>query len=196
VVIGPLITLVVFKPGKRGLRFDLAVIGILQVAALLYGGYVMFAARPAFIVFVKDRFEVATPVDLEPERLAEARLPQFRKPPLWGPVMVAADMPTDRAEHNKVVEAAMAGLDLHNFPKYFVPYEDRKQQVLAQAQTLQQLRKTEPKWAQVVDQYLASSITNETDILFMPLRARRAWVGVLLDRKTGAPVKMLVVEKI
>ena len=37
VVIGPLITLIVFDPKKKSLRFDLAVIAVLQLAALVYG---------------------------------------------------------------------------------------------------------------------------------------------------------------
>src|SRR5207237_5351990 len=37
IVIGPLITLVIFKRGKPGLKLDLALIAVLQLAALTYG---------------------------------------------------------------------------------------------------------------------------------------------------------------
>src|SRR4029079_10624368 len=57
VVLGPLITLVVFNPAKPRLKYDIATIVVLQVCALAYGGYVMFEARPVYNVFVKDRFE-------------------------------------------------------------------------------------------------------------------------------------------
>src|SRR5688572_33489765 len=73
VVIGPLITLAVFKAGKRGMKLDLAVIAILQISALAYGAWVVAVARPAFIVFVKDRFEVTAAVELQPEELAKAK---------------------------------------------------------------------------------------------------------------------------
>ena len=46
VVLGPLLTLIVFKSGKRGMKFDLAAIGLVQAAALLYGMHVVFLARP------------------------------------------------------------------------------------------------------------------------------------------------------
>ena len=36
-VVGPLLTLIVFRAGKPGMKFDLAVIGLVQVAALAYG---------------------------------------------------------------------------------------------------------------------------------------------------------------
>lgn len=37
VIIGPLITLIIFKPHKKGLKTDLTIIGCVQVAALAYG---------------------------------------------------------------------------------------------------------------------------------------------------------------
>ncbi|HSS27048.1 MAG TPA: hypothetical protein VLL50_03790, partial [Usitatibacter sp.] len=58
VTLGPLITLVIFRPGKRGLLFDLVVIALLQTAALAYGVSVLFEARPAYIAYVKDRYEI------------------------------------------------------------------------------------------------------------------------------------------
>lgn len=36
-VMGPLLTLVEFKPGKKSLKFDLTAIALLQAGALLYG---------------------------------------------------------------------------------------------------------------------------------------------------------------
>lgn len=52
VVIGPLITLIIFDPKKRRLKFDLSVIATMQLAALAYGCNVMFASRPVYNVFV------------------------------------------------------------------------------------------------------------------------------------------------
>ena len=46
-VIGPLLTLIVFKPGKWGMKFDLWVIGTLQLAALVIGGSAIYRERPA-----------------------------------------------------------------------------------------------------------------------------------------------------
>ena len=37
VTLGPLLTLIIFNPKKKSLRFDLSVIAALQVAALAYG---------------------------------------------------------------------------------------------------------------------------------------------------------------
>ena len=196
VILGPLLTLVVFKSGKRGMKFDLTVIGLVQLAALAYGVHIVFLARPAFIVFIKDRFELATAADLDPADLAAAKYPQFRSPPWNGPLLVAADMPTDPAERTKVVMAMFSGLDLQNFPRYFVPYAERSKEVLARADTIEHLRKTEPAIGKVIDEYLRSSGTPEADVRGLLLRTRFAWIAVLIDPKTAQPVKMLLGEKI
>ena len=194
VIVGPLITWVVFKPGKPGLRFDLAAIGTVQLAALVYGLSIVYLARPAFIVFVKDRFEVATAVELEPENLAQAKYEQFSRPPLAGPGLAAAQFPTDPAEWNKVVELSVAGHDLHQFPKYWRPYEDVSKEIAAQGNTLARMREMEPKAAEAAEAYLKETGIAEEEVRFYLLRAPRAWVAVVVDARTAELRKMLLYE--
>src|SRR6185437_826570 len=72
VTLGPLLTLVVFVPGKWGLRFDLTVIATLQACALAYGCHVLFASRPVYLIFVKDRFELVRAEEVADADLAKA----------------------------------------------------------------------------------------------------------------------------
>jgi hypothetical protein len=196
VVIGPLLTLAVFKAGKRGMKLDLAVIGILQFCALVYGAYVVSAARPAFIVFVKDRFEVPAVVDLDPADLAKARYPQFSRVPLTGPEYVVLDFPTDPAERTQVLMLELSGVEVFRFPKYYEPYEKRRQEVIDKSWSIPRLREMEPAYARIVDEYLKSAGIAESGVRYVPLKAFRAWVAVLIDPRTGYPVKMLIVDSI
>jgi hypothetical protein len=43
IVVGPLLTLIVFKAGKKGLKFDLALIALAQAAFLAYGVWTILA---------------------------------------------------------------------------------------------------------------------------------------------------------
>jgi len=190
-VTGPLMTLLVFRPGKRGLKFDLVAIPVIQIAALLYGVRIAYLAHPAYLVFVKDRFEVALPAELDPAELAQARFPQFGRLPWGAPVLAAADFPADPQERSRLATLALAGLDLQNFPRYWVPYAERTQEVLAKAQTVEQLRATDAAVARVVDRYLRESRTSPASVRYVGLRARRAWIAMLVDARTAAPVKML-----
>jgi len=186
---------VVFRSGKRGLKFDLAAIALFQLAALLYGCYVVSLARPAFIVFVKDQFQVATVAELDPQYLAEARYPQYRSPPWSGPELVYGEWPKDHEEQQKLLFAGLAGVDLQHFPKYYAPYEQGKEQILAKALPLSSVHRTEPEAAKAIDEWIARSGVDARDLLYLRLRGRTAWVAVLIDRLSARPVKMLLAEK-
>ncbi len=53
-VLGPLLTLVVFKAGKPGLKFDLTCIGVFQAVCLLGGMWIVHSERPLALVFAYD----------------------------------------------------------------------------------------------------------------------------------------------
>ena len=54
VILGPLLTLVVFKSGKKSLKFDLAVIALVQAAALSYGVWTLLIGRPVYVAAFGD----------------------------------------------------------------------------------------------------------------------------------------------
>jgi hypothetical protein len=196
VVLGPAITLAVFRQGKKGLKFDLSVIATLQLCALIYGMHVVYVARPVFIVFVKDQFQVAPATAIEPQDYAQAKFPQFSRPPLAGPVYAYADFPTDQKERETLIVLGLSGRDLEVFPRYFAPYTERTQQVLAAAMTLARLREVEPAEAKIMDTLLAESGRKEPDVRYVRLKARQLWLGVLIDAKTAQPLEMAVIANI
>ncbi len=67
VCLGPLLTLVVASPKKprRELWRDLAVIGAVQGAALVYGVHSAYVGRPVFVVFDVKQFETVSAKELD-----------------------------------------------------------------------------------------------------------------------------------
>ena len=59
-ILGPLMTFVVFKPDKKSLKFDLSVIVLIQIVALVYGGSIIYSGRPVYVVFNVNKFHVIT----------------------------------------------------------------------------------------------------------------------------------------
>ena len=53
---GPLLTLVVFKSGKPGLKFDLSCIAVLQAICMGAGMWVVYSERPMALVLAYDTF--------------------------------------------------------------------------------------------------------------------------------------------
>jgi hypothetical protein len=55
-ILGPMLTLIVFKAGKPGLKFDLAAIGTLQAVCLIAGLAIVYTERPIFFVYYDEHF--------------------------------------------------------------------------------------------------------------------------------------------
>src|SRR5699024_7695764 len=73
VILGPLLGLLVYKEGKKTLKFDLSVIILIQIAALCYGVFSIEQGRPAWLVFHVDRFELVRKNDLILEIIDQAQ---------------------------------------------------------------------------------------------------------------------------
>jgi len=194
VVVGPLITLIIFDPKKKGLRFDLTVIAAMQLAALAYGGSVMFEARPVYNVFVVDRFEViaANAVDAESRAKASA---EFRSLPLTGPRIIAARQPDDAKRQADIVLSAMnGGPDLANLPELYVPYEQFRQDAAKSARPLADLAKRQPQDADAIRAFVAASGRAEDALGFLPMKARNKDMAVIVDRASGEVAGILPIH--
>jgi len=194
VVLGPLITLIVFDPKKKSLRFDLAVIALLQLAALVYGCSVMFEARPVYSVFVADRFEVI-PANAIDEESREKAAPEFRSLSLTGPRVVGAREPADpQRKADIVTSAAKGGVDLANLPDLYVPYGEVRQDAARAAKPLAELARRQAQDAPVIRTFVAGSGRAEDAVGFVPMRARNQDMAVVVDKKSGDIVGMVPVN--
>jgi hypothetical protein len=188
VVLGPLITLIVFNPAKewRVLRMDLAMIALAQAGALAYGVYVVAEARPVYVVFSVDRFDAVAANDLHDVDLAKVTRPEFRSVPWGRPRVIAVEMPADSAAQLEVIQWGAAGLDLQMFPQYYRPYADLAALALKRARPLSELRQRHPDEVAKLDAALAKLGRRDEETVFLPLKARNRDVTVLLDAKSGA----------
>ena len=69
-ILGPVLTLILFVPGKKGLIGDLIIIATIQILALVYGGMTIYGQRPEVIVFAGDRFEIIPSSKFDRENFA------------------------------------------------------------------------------------------------------------------------------
>ena len=194
IVVGPLLTLIVFRPGKPGLKFDLTVIALLQAAFLGYGLHVLAKARPVFIVAAVDRLELVRGNELHPDDLARGRKPEYRTLAWDGPRLVGVRMP--RGAGFELAMEAMAGRDVHLRPELYVDYAESAPALLAHARPLADLRARSAADAAAIDRALASLKRDEASLRFVPITSRRAdqAATMLVDATTGTPVKPLALN--
>lgn len=140
VILGPCLTLLVFKAGKKTLMFDLSVILLFQLAALSYGVWTVFSARPAWLVFNVDRFDVVQAVDIDTRKLNEAA-PEFRDNSWFGPRWVGAIRPETPEQRQTIMfESILYGSDTAHRPNLYRPLGEFSEQIKIRGLPLQKLR--------------------------------------------------------
>ncbi|TCB60675.1 type IV pilin accessory protein [Acinetobacter terrae] len=90
VMLGPLLTFLVYKEGKKTLKMDLSIIVFVQILAMSYGVYSIAQSRPVWIAQNGAIFQLVRANAVLPEDQAQAKL-EYRKPG-WGKLQwVAVD---------------------------------------------------------------------------------------------------------
>lgn len=188
VVLGPLLTAVVFNPAKsrRELATDLGVVVLLQAGALAYGVWTMAAARPVWLAFEVDLFRVVSAVDVDEQLLSEA--PAALRQLSWtGPGLVGTDKPVG----DRQIEATMLGLHgvhLAMQPRYWVPFDPQRAQVWARGQTYAELPERVRRDLAARLQYWPGELRPPPqELRWLPVVSARASWTVFVDRN-GSPV--------
>ena len=134
VVLGPLITLAIFNRAKpwSELRRDLAIVVMLQLGALGYGMWTVFAARPVHLVFEIYRFNVAHAIDVQPELLSKTPA-DIEALPVTGPTLLSLRPFRSEQEKTDATLAALQGIPLAARPDLWQSYEKGIPDVLKEA---------------------------------------------------------------
>lgn len=118
-VLGPCLTLLVYKQGKRTLVMDLAIIAALQIGALLYGLHAVAEGRPAWLVFADDRFYLVRANEIDERKLDQAKM-EYRAPSWVGPKWVSVLEPESADEKSDLLfESVFAGVDISQRPNFY-----------------------------------------------------------------------------
>lgn len=170
IILGPLLTFVVFKPGKKGLKFDLTLIIVIQLAALTAGAWVTYSDRPIYSAFVVDRFELAYPSDFKDKNLPEVNKPFFQ----LGMAYVQPLSDEERGDLSLVLA------DLKTLPERYQSLEKHQDDLRARSLDLNQDRfyEADPDKKALWEAFTAKNYPE--DYLYVPIKGReRHWVLVL-----------------
>lgn len=118
-VLGPCLTLLVYKQGKKTLLMDLSIICALQLGALLYGLHAVAEGRPAWLVFADDRFHLVRANEIDERKLDQAKT-EYRSPSWTGPKWVSAQEPESADDKSDLLfESVFAGVDISQRPNLY-----------------------------------------------------------------------------
>jgi hypothetical protein len=186
VILGPLLTLMVYKTGKKSLRFDLAVIVFLQALAFAYGLFTVSEGRPVWLVFNFDHFEAVQSYQLDRRHQDSAR-PEFRREPWRGPAWAALRVGVSDEERKAAFEDALKeGVFVAERPEFYVPLREAKVQLQQRAKPLSELERLNEQGR--VSEILAAWPDADA---FLPMMAKVEPVTVLINKESANVVAIV-----
>ena len=190
-ILGPLLTFVVFQPKKKTLKFDLSVIGAIQLSALVYGAHALYQVHPVYVTFNVDRFTIITAKDAETEK---ARLNEYKISKLSAGKLAFAKMPDDIEKRNELLfSAIMDGEDLDRKEEYYESYENNIDQVLAKSLDPKLIFADEDSKKRAKSFYNKNQ-DNLNDFAYLPLNSQKKDAIIVLDKKTAQPIATLNID--
>lgn len=177
VVVGPLLTLVVFnvlKPRRELIR-DLSIIGIMQLSALAYGMNTVFVARPVVAAFEVNLVRVVAANQVLLTELPRAKYLSVL--PLDGPRIVGTRRANNK-ELDESISTAFQGFDIGQRPAYWTSWDG--QSALKASMTAMELIKRYPHAQADIESRLSALGLDSSSAHVLPVLAHsRGWVAVL-----------------
>jgi len=185
IVLGPLLTLIIFKPGKPGLKNDLAIIAVIQFTALFSGIYVVQNERPVAKVFYDGIMNIVTGYDMRDRNISEKDLEKYR---IAGAITIYLDLPENYASFSKLnIEAIKKKEPLYlNTSLYKTLDKDVIQKMRAFSIDIERYLKDKysQKEIELFQKFLDKHNASVNDFLYIALKARFKFSIAVLDPDT------------
>jgi hypothetical protein len=182
-IVGPMLTLMVFRPGKPGLVMDMTIIAILQLSALGLGSYTLWSQRPMVLAFSADSFQVVSAGDLGNQQVP-AHIWQDR--PWAGPLPVFVAPKGDPAYLLKILFEGAP--DVYLLPEQYRKIDEHLDALQERSLDLPALAESNATIAAAIAG-VAPELLQAT--LALPVHGRLGSGTVLVDPQTGWPVRYL-----
>ena len=176
-VLGPLLTLIVFKSGKPGLKFDLTMIAIVQAIALSWGVWNSYNERPAVVIYAIDSFTPVPAYQLKENGIGTKELKKFGDS--W-PILIYSDIPKNQL--SEILSKSMReGVPLYLQKDLYQPFDKSRAEILkANSMNLEKYVEDKPELKKLYQRALLKNAA-KTNIAYLGLHSRDKWITVVFD---------------
>lgn len=183
IVVGPVLTLLLFKPGKKGLLLDLVLIGIFQITAIVFGTYTLYEKRPVFLVFSVDRFIVVSKDDIDTSQLEpNVLLPNFNQKP----ISVYARLPENKEKRSQLLQEVMAGKpDLEFRAEYYEPMSSNIPDVVSHSIDADRFGDNTFVAGNLINDFVTQHCSTVEKCAYFPLLGKKKEMLLVLNREDG-----------
>jgi hypothetical protein len=179
-VLGPLLTLIVYKPGKPGLKLDLTLIALAQAVALSWGIWVTYTERPVAVVYTLQYFTPVSAKLLAKVGVSQQNLSSYGEKT---PVPIYVDLPQAPEAHQKyLAQAVSSGTPLYLFTELYQKFDTESLQILKQqSDQLYRYLESDPKGQQLLTEFFQIHPELYNRYLFIPLHSRYQRLVIVVD---------------
>tara|TARA_R110000782_G_scaffold196430_6_gene285779 strand:+ start:2425 stop:3120 length:696 start_codon:yes stop_codon:yes gene_type:complete len=125
-IIGPTLTLIIYKVGKRHLKLDLFVIGLIQFSCLYFGVWTVYQERPIAVIYANGVFLAKSQAALEMYNIKPAQIYELdTKVPAW----IYINLPENEDEKSKVLISQLHKGPLYTHTELYAPYKENLDKV-------------------------------------------------------------------
>lgn len=167
-VLGPCLTLVVYKAGKPGLKFDLTSIALLQTVCLAAGLYVVYSERPTFFVFYEGHFYSASKDTFERYGQVAPDPNNFGGETPVKVIAIVPSNPIEEADFRKILY--QDGIPVWAYEKSYAPLSEHMDAILSRAFDQKELIARDEQ--QLLEPWLAKHGGELSDYSFFPIHSR------------------------
>lgn len=171
-VLGPLLTLIVYKSGKPELARDLTIIGVLQVVALVWGTSLVFEQRIAVVTYADGHLHTLTHELVDD---AGGKAPEVVAASDTVPAMAFVRLPTNKEELMELRRRTVfaKGTTLFMLGDRYEPLTPAQlPELQSRSLDLEQIGRDSEPLRRELDRFLARHGGQAGDYLFLPLIAR------------------------
>jgi len=192
IVVGPLLTLLLFKPAKKGLLLDLVLVGIFQITAIVFGTYTLYEKRPVFLVFAVDRFVLVSKGDIDTSQLQpEVLLPDFNQQP----IAVYARPPESKEKQSQLLLEVMAGKpDLEFRAEYYEQMNSNISDVVAHSIDADRFGDNKTVAGNLIHDFVKKHCSTVEKCAYLPLVGKKKEILLVLNREDGKVVGTVDVD--
>ena len=191
-VLGPLLTMIVYKKDKPGLKLDLAVIAAIQLIALVYGTFTLYQERPYYMVFIVDRLNLVTEKHIDKSKL---RFDELHQKPFADVIRVFARMPEGDEFQAFLKGVVFEGQpDMEGRPEYWEPYAAGREIVMNRTKPLSELKRVTEQDERRVQQAIDTYSTDHPRLGYLPISTLKDEIGMIMDMDTAEPIDVIQVD--
>lgn len=170
VILGPLLTFMIYKKGKKDLKFDLMIIILLQLLAFIYGAYSIYLGKPSLVIHRTGYLEVISENSINYTELSdEMKKANYWFRPIYGKIEGGDLSPISEAQ---------------DYLNLVIPFDINQKASFSRPLSSTQIENTFKKSNIEIKNRMNSLLDKSEEYIFYELKYGE-FFGVLLINKNG-----------